>query len=62
MEDTQTKGLFEVMFTYKKETDNCICLAAVSKDSKVFGSLYIRKEDFLAGCTDAFVTVQLKED
>ena len=62
MEDTQTKGLFEVKFTYKKETDNCICLAAASKDEKVFGSLYIRKEDFPAGCTDAYITVQLKED
>jgi hypothetical protein len=52
----------EVMFTSNKETENCIRMGAIDKEASAFGAIYIRKEAFPEGCTDAVVTITFKED
>ena len=52
-----------VKFTVNKETDNCVRMGAGGKsDEPAFGALYIRKDAFPAGCSDAIVTITFKED
>ena len=60
---TKAKAVHEilVMFTKTKETDNCIRMSK-SKDETAFGSIYIPKDAFPAGCSDAIVTITFKED
>ena len=52
----------QVTFVSNKETENCVRMGAASKDEPVFGALYIRKDDFPEGCTEALITVTFKED
>tara|TARA_Y100000310_G_scaffold309825_1_gene354357 strand:- start:232 stop:420 length:189 start_codon:yes stop_codon:yes gene_type:complete len=60
---TKAKGkAIQVTFVYNKETENCIRMGAASKDEAVFGALYIRKDDFPEGCTEAIITVEFKEN
>ena len=61
---TKAKAVHEIQvtFTKSKETDNCIRMGAKGKDEPAFGSLYIRKDAFPAGSTDAIVTITFKED
>ena len=60
---TKAKGkTIQVTFVHNKETENCVRMGAVSKDEAVFGALYIRKDDFPEGCTEAIITVTFKED
>ena len=61
---TKAKAVHEiqVMFTSNKETDNCIRMSAKGKDEPAFGSLYIPKDAFPKGCSDAIVTITFKED
>ena len=54
--------IIEVTFRSNKETDNCIRMGATDKEAAAFGALYIRKEVFPEGCTDAIVTITLKEN
>jgi hypothetical protein len=60
---TKTKDkTIQVTFVNNKETENCIRMGAVSKDEPVFGALYIRKDNFPEGCTEAIITIEFKED
>ena len=52
----------EVTFTSNKETENCIRMGATDKDASAFGAIYIRKDAFPEGCTDAIVTITFKEN
>ena len=52
----------EVTFVSNKETENCIRMGATDKNADAFGAIYIRKEAFPEGCTDAVVTITFKED
>jgi len=52
----------EVIFTSNKETENCIRMGATDKDASAFGAIYIRKDAFPEGCTEAVVTITFKED
>jgi hypothetical protein len=52
----------EVMFRSNKETDNCIRMGATDKEASAFGAIYVRKEVFPEGCTDAIVTITFKEN
>ena len=52
----------EVTFTMNKETPNCVRMGATDKDADAFGAIYIRKDVFPEGCTDAIVTITFKED
>lgn len=61
---TKAKAVNElqVVFTSNKETDNCVRMGAKDKDEPAFGAIYIRKDAFPEGCTDAVVTITFKED
>ena len=52
----------EVTFVSNKETENCIRMGATDKDAPACGAIYIRKDAFPAGSTDAIVTITFKED
>ena len=52
----------EVTFTMNKETPNCVRMGATDKDADAFGAIYIRKDAFPEGCTDAIVTITFKEN
>ena len=52
----------EVTFVSNKETENCIRMGATDKDAPAFGAIYIRKDAFPEGCTDAIVTITFKEN
>jgi hypothetical protein len=52
----------EVTFTSNKETENCIRMGATDKNADAFGAIYIRKDAFPEGCTDAIVTITFKEN
>ena len=52
----------EVTFVSNKETENCIRMGATDKNASAFGAIYIRKDAFPEGCTDAIVTITLKEN
>jgi hypothetical protein len=58
---TERKTL-TVTFIRNKETDNCVRMGAIDKDESVFGALYVRKDAFPEGCTEAIITVEFKED
>ena len=61
--DTKAKAnTFTVTFEYNKETDKCIRMGAKEKNEQVFGALYVRKEVFPEGCTQAIVTVTFEEN
>ena len=60
---TKAKGnSIEVTFTSNKETENCIRMGATDKEASAFGAIYIRKDAFPEGCTDAIVTITFKEN
>ena len=52
----------EVTFTMNKETPNCVRMGATDKDADAFGAIYIRKDAFPEGCTDAIITIAFKEN
>jgi hypothetical protein len=52
----------EATFTSNKETENCIRMGATDKNADAFGAIYIRKDAFPEGCTDAIVTITFKEN
>ena len=59
---TKTQGkVIEVTFNANKETDNCVRMGPQDKDEPAFGAIYIRKDEFPEGCTEAIVTIAFKE-